>query len=189
MASSKRIIIGLGNPGAEYEGTRHNVGFEVIDAIADRVNESFKTNGQSKMAWGKWRGRPLGLAKPQTFMNRSGLAVEELVRKNNLDAQDILVVVDDIHLPPGKVRIRQKGGTGGHNGLEDIADWLDSNNFPRIRIGIGNDFGRGQQADYVLSRFPEDERKIIDPVISHVRDAALSFVTDGIVTTMNRFNL
>jgi len=90
MASSKRIIIGLGNPGAEYEGTRHNVGFEVIDAIADRVNESFKTNGQSKIAWGKWRGRPLGLAKPQTFMNRSGLAVEELVRKNNLDAQDIL---------------------------------------------------------------------------------------------------
>ena len=188
MASNKRIIIGLGNPGSEYDGTRHNIGFEVVDQMAEKMKESFKTKGQSQIVWGKWRGRPLGLAKPQTFMNRSGLAVEELVRKNSLDPQDILVIVDDIHLPPGKVRIRQRGGTGGHNGLEDIADWLDSNEFPRIRIGIGSDFGRGQQADYVLSRFTEEERTLMDGIVDHARNAAFSFVIDGITLTMNRFN-
>ena len=125
---------------------------------------------------------------PQTYMNRSGLALEEVVRKHRLAPQDIMVVVDDIHLDPGKIRIRQKGGTGGHNGLDDIIDWLDTNDFPRMRLGIGSDFGRGQQADYVLDRFSEEERALIDPVVEKARDAALTFVTDGIVTAMNRFN-
>jgi len=188
MASPKRIIVGLGNPGLKYEGTRHNVGFEVIDAIAEKTGADFKQKGQSILAWTRFRGRPLGLAMPQTFMNRSGLAVEELLRKNRLDPADILVIVDDIHLPPGKLRIREKGGTGGHNGLDDIIDWLDSNAFPRMRIGIGSDFGRGQQADYVLDQFSDEERDLVGPVIERARDAALAFVTDGIVTSMNRFN-
>jgi len=188
MAASKRIIVGLGNPGLKYEGTRHNVGFEVIEQIAQKIGADFKTKGQSRIAWGSFRARPLGLAMPQTFMNRSGLGVEELLRKNKLTPADILVVVDDIHLPPGKLRIREKGGTGGHNGLDDIIDWLDSNAFPRLRIGIGSDFGRGRQAEYVLDQFPEAERELVNPVIERARDAALTFVTDGIVTTMNRFN-
>lgn len=188
MASSKRIIIGLGNPGAEYARTRHNIGFEAVEAIARRIREPFKTRGQSRVAWGKWRGRPLGLAMPQTFMNRSGIAVEELVRKNSLSPEDILVIVDDINLPPGKIRIRQKGGTGGHNGLEDVADWLDSNSFPRLRIGIGNDFGRGQQSSYVLDEFNAEERELIEGVIDEVCNAALTFVSDGIVTMMNHYN-
>jgi len=188
MAASKRIIIGLGNPGVKYEGTRHNVGFEVVEAIADKIGADFKTKGQSRLAWGSYRGRPLGLAMPETFMNRSGLAVEELLRKNRLDPIDILVIVDDIHLAPGKLRIRQKGGTGGHNGLDDIIDWLDSSAFPRLRIGIGSEFGRGQQADYVLAQFPAEERELVNPIIERARDAALTFVTDGIVTSMNRFN-
>jgi len=188
MAGSKRIIAGLGNPGLQYEKTRHNIGFEVIEAIAERIGASFSTKGQSRIAWGRWRGRDLGLLMPQTYMNRSGLALEEVVRKHRLAPQDIMVVVDDIHLDPGKIRIRQKGGTGGHNGLDDIIDWLDTNDFPRMRLGIGSDFGRGQQADYVLDRFSEEERALIDPVVEKARDAALTFVTDGIVTAMNRFN-
>ena len=188
MAAPKRLIIGLGNPGSIYEKTRHNIGFEVIDAIAGRIKGSFSTKGQSQIAWGSWRGKPFGLVKPQTFMNRSGVAVEELVRKNGLAPQDILVIVDDLHLAAGVLRIRGDGGTGGHNGLEDIGDWLDSNTFPRLRIGIGNNYGPGQQAKYVLEQFTEGERTLIDPAIEKARDAALTYVTDGIMTAMNRYN-
>ena len=188
MAASKRLIVGLGNPGSTYERTRHNIGFEVAEAIAERIKEPFKTKGQSRIAWGSWRGRPFGICMPQTFMNRSGLAVEEIVRKSDLQPEDILVIVDDIHLETGAIRMRGNGGTGGHNGMEDIADWLDTNNFPRLRIGVGNDFGRGQQAQYVLEPFTEEERAIIDPAVEKARDAALTFVTDGIVTAMNRYN-
>jgi len=188
MAAAKRIIVGLGNPGLQYEKTRHNVGFEVIEALAERIKEPLKTKGQSKIAWGSWRGRPVGIVQPQTFMNKSGLAVEELVRKNRLSPADVLVIVDDLNLATGAIRIREKGGAGGHNGLEDIADWLDSNDFPRLRIGIGNEFGKGQQANYVLDLFTDEERSIIDPAIEKARDAALTFVTDGIVIAMNRYN-
>jgi PTH1 family peptidyl-tRNA hydrolase len=121
-------------------------------------------------------------------MNRSGLAVEELLRRHRVEPQDILVIVDDIHLDTGVIRIRQKGGTGGHNGLDDIIDWLDTNDFPRMRIGVGNDFGQGRQAEYVLEKFSSDERTVIEPAIEKARDAALTFVTDGIVTAMNRYN-
>jgi len=188
MAAAKRIIVGLGNPGFQYEKTRHNIGFEVIEALSVRIKEPLKTKGQSKIAWGSWRGQPVGIVQPQTFMNKSGLAVEELVRKNGLSPGDVLVIVDDLNLATGAIRIRGKGGAGGHNGLEDIADWLDSNDFPRLRIGIGNEFGKGQQANYVLEAFTEEERVLIDPAIEKARDAALTFVTDGIVTAMNRFN-
>lgn len=187
-AGSNRIIIGLGNPGIKYEGTRHNIGFEVIEAIADRIDADWRDKGRSAIADGRWRGRKLMLAAPQTYMNRSGLAVDELLRRNRVTAQDILVIVDDIHLDTGVIRIRQKGGTGGHNGLDDIIDWLDSNDFPRMRIGVGNDFGQGRQAEYVLEQFTEEERTLINPAIERARDAALTFVTDGIVTAMNRFN-
>lgn len=188
MAGSLRILIGLGNPGSKYDRTRHNIGFEVVDVVADRIGATWKTKGQSLIAEGRWRGRSLLLAKPQTYMNRSGLAVEELVRKHRVSPQDLMVVVDDIHLDPGVVRIRQKGGTGGHNGLDDIIDWLDTNDFPRLRFGVGKDFGQGQQADYVLDVFPDEDRKIVDAAIERARDACLTFVTDGIVTSMNRFN-
>jgi PTH1 family peptidyl-tRNA hydrolase len=188
MAGSIRIIIGLGNPGSKYEGTRHNIGFEVVETIAGRIGATWKTKGQSQIADGRWRGRKLLLAAPETYMNRSGLAVEELLRRHRVEPQDILVIVDDIHLDTGVIRIRQKGGTGGHNGLDDIIDWLDTNDFPRMRIGVGNDFGQGRQAEYVLEKFSSDERTVIEPAIEKARDAALTFVTDGIVTAMNRYN-
>jgi len=188
MAGSIRIIIGLGNPGATYEGTRHNIGFEVVETIAGHVGATWKTKGQSQIAEDRWRGRKLLLAAPETYMNRSGLVVEELIRKHRVTPQDILVIVDDIHLDTGVIRIRQKGGTGGHNGLDDIIDWLDTDAFPRMRIGVGNDFGQGRQAEYVLEPFTAEQRTLIEPAIERARDAALTFVTDGIVTAMNRFN-
>jgi peptidyl-tRNA hydrolase, PTH1 family len=186
MAGSKRLIVGLGNPGSKYAGTRHNVGFDAIDALASRLKLDLREKGESLIGWGKWRGRPVGLLKPQTFMNRSGLAVEKIVRDQKLSPEDIFVIVDDINLPVGKCRIRSKGGDGGHNGIEDIIDWLDDDSFPRCRIGIGSNFDRGQQANYVLSVIPEDEKDLVQEAVKQAADAALSFVTDGIVQTMNR---
>ncbi len=188
MASSLRLIVGLGNPGSEYAGNRHNVGFMVADRIASRSRIEMRIKGQSWVGWGKWRGRSLGVAKPGTFMNRSGDAVAELVRRHPLSPEDILVIVDDINLEPGRIRIRERGGSGGHNGIQDIIDTLDSDAFSRIRIGVGNDFGRGRQADYVLSDFDDEERTLIEPAIDRARDAALTFVSDGLTTAMNRFN-
>ena len=186
MAASKRLIVGLGNPGAEYDGTRHNVGFEVINLLSEKLKIPLKTRGEARVGWGKWRGRPVGLMKPMTYMNRSGLAVEKVARDQQLDPEDIFVVVDDINLPVGKTRIRARGGDGGHNGIEDIMDWLDDDGFPRCRIGVGNDFERGRQADYVLARVPEDEREAMDAAVSRAAEAALTYVSEGIVTAMNR---
>ena len=188
MASSKRLIVGLGNPGSAYEETRHNIGFKVVDVLADRLKVVLKNKGHSQIAWGKWKGHHVGLAKPRTFMNRSGEAVQELVRKNKLSPSDILVLVDDINLDLGRVRIREEGGPGGHNGLEDIIDWVDSNKIPRLRMGIGSEFERGRQADYVLSSFKEDELKTVREMTETARDAALTFISEGIVTSMNRFS-
>ena len=188
MASSKRLIVGLGNPGETYSQTRHNVGFQVIDALAERLSLELKKKGSTLLGWGRWKGRPIGLSKPVLFMNRSGVAVEELARKQGLESVDILVIVDDINLPIGRIRIRERGGDGGHNGLEDVIDWLDTDSFPRLRIGIGSDFERGRQADYVLSPFSEEEQTLIQDSILTATEAALTFVTDGIVTAMNRFS-
>ncbi len=188
MSKAKRLIVGLGNPGPEYEMTRHNVGFRVVDRLSDRIGVPLKKKGDAMLGWGTWRGRHVGLAKPLTFMNRSGMALEVLARKNQLGPNDLLVVVDDINLEPGHIRIREKGGPGGHNGLEDIIDWLDSDAFPRIRVGIGSNFQRGQQADYVLSAFDPVELPLIDEAVTRAQDAALAFVTDGITTAMNRFS-
>jgi PTH1 family peptidyl-tRNA hydrolase len=180
--------VGLGNPGPKYEGTRHNIGFEVVDAVADRVGTAWSSKYESLVADARWRGRPFVLMKPQTYMNRSGTAVETAARKRGFGPREILVVVDDISLPVGSVRMRPAGGSGGHNGLEDISDWLDSSEFPRLRIGIGDDFPRGGQSDYVLSPFDPEERAVIDGVVDKARDAVLTFVTDGVQTAMNRFN-
>ena len=188
MASSKRLIIGLGNPGEAYSDTRHNVGFLVIEELAERLKIPLKTKGSAILGWGKWKGHPVGLAKPTTYMNSSGTAVEDLMRKNRLEPEDLLVIVDDINLSVGRIRIRERGGPGGHNGLEDIIDWLDSDRFPRLRIGIGSEFREGRQVDFVLSDFEDEEKELIDQAIIKARDATLTFVSDGIVTMMNRFS-
>ena len=196
-----RLIVGLGNPGPEYERTRHNVGFEAVDRIAEKAGLSATDEGIVRRAVdrirgsglydatsGRYRGRTVVLAKPKTFMNRSGAAVEKLKGRFGVESQDILVVLDDIYLDIGTLRIRASGGSGGHNGLEDIIAALDSDNFPRMRIGVGSSFRRGRQADYVLEAFTGEERPVVDDVIDTAAEAALTWVTGGVVTTMNRFN-
>ena len=197
---SARLIIGLGNPGVKYAGTRHNVGFDMIDRMIEKVGltkdkgvmeravEAVRTSGLYDAVAGKVRGRNVVLAKPTTYMNRSGSAVSKLMGRYHATEDDILVVLDDIHLELGTIRIKARGGSGGHNGLQDIIDTLDSDNFPRIRIGVGSSFGRGRQADYVLDKFTENERPAADAAVDDAVDAAVAFVTDGLTTAMNRFN-
>lgn len=189
MPRSKRLIVGLGNPGAEYAGTRHNVGFEVIDALAERTGVGLESGRHRALCgWGSHRGYPFGLAKPLTYVNRSGQAVRGLLNEHQLEPNELLVIVDDLHLDLGTIRLRPKGGSGGHNGLEDIAEGLGTTAFPRLRIGIGQDFARGQQVDYVLSPFAPDEREVMDAAVKRASDAALAFVVEGVTTAMNRFN-
>lgn len=189
MPRSKRLIVGLGNPGPEYEATRHNVGFMVIDALVEQTGiELTDTRFQALSGWGSHRGCPFGLVKPLTYVNRSGQAVRPLQRHHGLAARELLVVVDDLNLPLGKLRLRPGGGSGGHNGLEDIAERLGTTAFPRLRIGIGSDFSRGQQVEYVLSPFSSEQQPAIEEAIDRACDAALTYVSEGVETSMNRFN-
>lgn len=189
MPRSKRLIVGLGNPGAEYEGTRHNIGFVVVKALADRMDVALSASRfQALEGWGSHRGCPFGLVLPLTYVNRSGNAVKPIMDHRGLSPSELLVVVDDLHLPPGRIRLRPGGGSGGHNGLEHIAQRLGTTDFPRLRIGIGSDFPRGQQADYVLSPFTDEQQPLVDEAVDQACDAALSFVHDGISTAMNRYN-
>ena len=189
MASKKRLIVGLGNPGVEYEQTRHNVGFWVIDALAESARTELKPDkGPADAGCGRVRGRPVCLVKPMAFMNRSGGPLRHHMVRLGISPKDVLVVVDDINLEPGVIRLRQKGSAGGHNGVQDIIDVLHSDEFPRLRIGIGNDFERGHQADYVLSAFSNDQILSIEDAVRRARDAITTFVCEGIVTAMNRFN-
>ena len=189
MASAKRLIVGLGNPGIEYEQTRHNIGFMVVDDVAERARVTFEPGrGPALVGEGRFRSRPLCLVKPLTYMNRSGSAVRHHMKKLGLSSRDVLVLYDDLNLEPGVIRIRQKGSSGGHNGMQDIIDVLGTTEIPRIRIGIGNSFRRGQQAEYVLSPFQSNEMDAVEDAISRAGDAALLFIREGIVATMNRFN-
>ena len=190
MAQGGRLIIGLGNPDPEYAPTRHNIGFQVVAALAVRARTAFVRDGraQALVAAARFRGCRALLVKPQTFMNRSGLCAQGLVRRYGLALQDILVVVDDIYLPFGQLRLRAEGGAGGHNGIQDIIDRLGSGDFPRLRLGIGGEFARGRQSDYVLSPFTRTELPIVERTLEKACDAASMFVTDGIVTAMNHAN-
>ncbi|ARA93218.1 MAG: aminoacyl-tRNA hydrolase [Bacteroidetes bacterium] len=189
MARGKRLIVGLGNPGPEYARTRHNAGFLVADAVAEQARASFALEkGNALVAWGQVRGRPVGIAKPQTYMNRSGAAVRNLVGRYGLDLDQVLVVYDDLNLPLGTVRLRPGGSAGGHNGVQSIIDELGSDAFPRLRIGIGSDFPRGGQVDYVLSPFEADEEPLVEEAVALARDAAVTFVCDGLAIAMNRYN-
>lgn len=190
MARGKRLIIGLGNPGAEYDGTRHNIGFAVVDRLAEqaRAPAFALEKGNALVTWGRLRGNPVGLAKPQTYMNRSGSAVRALVGRYGLTPQDVLVVVDDISLPVGRLRLRPGGSAGGHNGLQDVIDALGTDAYTRLRFGIGSDFARGRQADYVLSPFAPDEQEAVEEGLARAAEAALTFVREGLATAMNRFN-
>lgn len=201
MGVTMQLIVGLGNPGANYQHTRHNIGFMIADATAARRRLRLSTSraGSTWTAWfkrqdlaeagqGTYGGQAFTLIKPLMFMNRSGEAVAHYVQALNLDVRDILVMFDDISLPVGTVRLRKKGGAGGHNGVQDIIDHLGTPEFPRLRFGVGSAFERGEQVDYVLSPFASDEQEAVDTAITQATEAVLSVVREGIDIAMNRFN-
>lgn len=183
----KFLIVGLGNIGPEYELTRHNIGFLVADRLADEVNATFASDRLASTAHFKYKGKQIYLIKPSTFMNLSGKSVNYWMQQLKIPLGQILIIADDIALPIGKIRMRGKGSSAGHNGLQNIEDTVGIN-YPRLRVGIGNDFPKGRQVDYVLSRFSEEEFKVLPDIIRKASDAALSFCTIGIERTMNYFN-
>ncbi len=184
----KYLIVGLGNIGNEYELTRHNVGFLVLDKLADDHGVSFSTSRYADVSKIKYKGRQLHLIKPSTYMNLSGKAVSYWMKELKISKENILVIVDDIALPLGSLRMRAKGSAAGHNGLKNIEELTGGADYPRLKFGIGNDFGQGQQVDYVLSNFTADEFKILPEKIEKAINMILSFSTAGIARTMTEFN-
>lgn len=184
----KYLIAGLGNIGNEYAGTRHNIGFEVLDALAGASNAVFEPSRYGSVARMKFKGRTLILLKPSTFMNLSGKAVAYWLRQEKIPLENLMVVVDDIALPFGSIRIRGKGSDGGHNGLKDINAVLGRNDYPRLRFGIGGDFPQGFQVDYVLGRWDPEEKKALPERLEAAGEAIKSFATIGLERTMNIHN-
>jgi peptidyl-tRNA hydrolase, PTH1 family len=184
-----KLVVGLGNPGPKYEGTRHNVGFAAVDLLARRhyVQWEAAPRGAPGLI-GRWRAADVVLAKPLTFMNLSGDAIVPLLQFYKIELPDLLVVVDEAQLETGRIRIRPDGSAGGHNGLKSIVASLGTMAFPRMRIGVGRGDGRRDLADHVLARFDGDERGIISDSVARAADAVEAFVEDGIDGAMNRFN-
>ena len=183
----KFLICGLGNPGKEYEETRHNTGFMVLDAFAEESNAVFEDKRYGFVAETSLKGRKVYLLKPTTFMNLSGNAVRYWLNKENIDQKRLLVVSDDVALPLGEFRLKASGSNGGHNGLGHIIQ-LIGQNFARLRMGIGNDYPRGGQIDWVLGHYSDDDMKVLKPAFSTAVDIIKSFVLQGIDVTMNQFN-
>ncbi len=184
----KYLIVGLGNIGDEYRDTRHNIGFMVLDALAEASNTRFSTERYGDVARMRVKNKQLVLLKPSTYMNLSGNAVRYWKEKEGLDLSHILVVVDDCALPLGALRLKPRGSDAGHNGLKNIAAMLGSDAYPRLRFGIGNDFPRGCQIDFVLGKFPADERATVNERIGVACDAIRTFCLEGIDSAMCKFN-
>ena len=184
----KYLVVGLGNPGLEYEETRHNIGFKVVDALAKELGDSFSLNKAAHRAEVKFKGRTLVLIKPITFMNLSGKAVNYWLQAEKIPLSNLLVITDDIALPFGKLRLKGKGSDGGHNGLKDIQETLKTVDFARLRFGVGNDFPKGRQADYVLGKWTKEENLDLSERIDVATEFIKSFATQGIELTMTHWN-
>ncbi|MCH8567299.1 MAG: aminoacyl-tRNA hydrolase [Balneolales bacterium] len=183
------IIVGLGNPGKEYTDTRHNIGFKIVDAIADKAGASFESKSSLyKHAETSVIGRRVCLVKPQTYMNRSGSAVKKILGLYKKLPSEILVCYDDLHLPSGKIRFKPSGSAAGHNGIKDIIAETNTQQFNRLRFGIGDNFGRGQQSDYVLSPFDPAEEAEVQTGIDKAVEGVLFYIRNGMVKTMNLYN-
>ncbi|PKP20352.1 MAG: aminoacyl-tRNA hydrolase [Bacteroidetes bacterium HGW-Bacteroidetes-20] len=184
----KYLIIGLGNAENEYSGTRHNIGFEVVAALAKKLEVAFKQDRFAYVAKAKFKGRTLVLIMPTTYMNLSGKAVKYWMDAESVTSENIMVISDDLDLPVAQIRIRPKGGGGSHNGLNHIIEVLGHGNYPRLRFGIGKNFPQGYQSDYVLGKFTLEERALVDPAIEKATEICKSFATAGLQRTMNQFN-
>lgn len=184
----KYLIAGLGNIGAEYVHTRHNIGFDVIDQLAEQEELSFKLDRHAEVAEYKHKGRTFVLIKPTTYMNLSGKAVRYWMTEHKIPLDRLLVITDDIALPVGKLRLRKKGSDGGHNGLKSIQELLGTVAYPRLRFGVGSNFHPGQQVDHVLGKWSADEEKVVQEKINLSVDLIKAFGTNPIARVMNDYN-
>lgn len=183
------LIVGLGNPGVEYAGTRHNVGFEVLDNLAlIKRADAFTSERYASRTEFSHKGKKLTLIKPQTYMNLSGKAVRYWMNEEKVPIDRLLVVTDDLALPYGRMRIKGKGGAGGHNGLQNIIDTLSGQNWARLRFGIGKEFHRGQQSNYVLGKWSAEEQTDLQDLMDRASQGVLDFCSIGLGRTMNNFN-
>ena len=182
------LIVGLGNIGIDYKNTRHNIGFAVLDALSTKFNVSFSTLRYGNLAEISHEGRKIILLKPSTLMNRSGQAVRYWAKQKKMNLQNILVITDDVHLDFGYLRLRKQGSDGGHYGLRDIEEKLGSTKYPRLRIGVGSNFSKGRQADYVLSTWNPDEQSKLPLIVDQAVKAVIHFATQGLEQTMNLYN-
>ena len=183
----KFLIAGLGNMGRQYDHTRHNVGFEVVDELAKEFEVSFKNDNLGDIASFKHKGRTFILLKPSTYMNKSGKAVRYWMQKKKIQPENLLVVMDDLNLAFGKVKLKAKGSAGGHNGLKDINQLIGSD-YPRLRIGIGDDFRKDQQVDFVLGKWDKEEREELPAILTKAKEVVKAFGSIGLAETMNQFN-
>jgi peptidyl-tRNA hydrolase, PTH1 family len=184
----KYLIVGLGNIGAAYQHTRHNVGFDVVDKLAEELGATWQIDRYASMAQAKLRGKIYVLIKPTTYMNLSGQAIRYWLDKEKIERQNMMVILDDLNLPLGKLRIRQKGSSGGHNGLKNIEELLQTVEYPRLRVGIGDNFKNGQQVDFVLGKWTSEEQPLLDLVCHESAEAVKSFGFIGLERTMNVYN-
>ena len=184
-----KLVVGLGNPGPKYEGTRHNVGFAAVDLLAARHGVQWEAAPRGIEALvGRWRSQDVVLAKPMTFMNLSGTAIVGLLQFYKIEVPDLLVIVDEVQLETGRVRVRPDGSAGGHNGLKSTIASLGTMAFARLRIGVGRGDNRRDLADHVLARFEPDEREVMEEAVTRAADASETFSADGVVAAMNTFN-
>lgn len=184
----KYLIVGLGNIGPEYAQTRHNIGFKILDALANQENLSFETAKLGDVSTFKIKGRSALLLKPSTYMNLSGKALHYWMEKENIPLENVLVITDDLNLEFGVIRVKTKGSNGGHNGLKDIQNTLNTVNYNRFRFGVGADFGKGRQVDYVLGKWNDDEKTALVERLEKSTEVIKSFILSGITITMNQFN-
>ena len=184
----KYLIVGLGNMGAEYNETRHNIGFKVVDFLAQKKEVSFEPNKQGDVTKFKHKGRQYIILKPSTYMNLSGKAVRFWMQKEKIPIERVVIIVDDLNLPFGKIRLRSKGSDGGHNGLKSINQVVGQNNYPRIRIGVGNEFAKGTQVDYVLGKWSNEEADQLPEIIDKTTKAILDIPMVGVNRIMTQLN-
>ncbi len=188
QSMKKYLIVGLGNIGDKYHQTRHNIGFSILDNFAGKENLTFETKKLGDISTYKYKGRSFIFLKPSTYMNLSGKSVLYWLTKEKIPLENLLVITDDLNLPFGSIRIKTKGSDGGHNGLKDIQEKLNTTQYNRFRFGIGDTFNRGQQVDFVLSKWSEEEMTSIQERLDLCNEVIISFGTAGINNTMNTFN-
>ena len=184
----KFLIVGLGNPGVKYQNTRHNIGFKALDYVSNHANAFFCSVRYGELSSFKYKGKSIFLLKPNTYMNLSGNAVNYWMKKENIPLSNLLIITDDINLSIGVLRMKKKGSDGGHNGLKNIQELLLSSSYPRLRIGVGNEFSKGKQVDYVLGDWSQEEEEILEEKVVKIKEMILSFCFAGIENTMNKYN-